>query len=346
MERFGRGLEVGQSFQARNLEMEMARQQMREEQTMSDLAQRYMKTSNPGIISQIAARNPQRAQGLINIQTQVMQNQARGVKSFANTFNNTPESQRSELYPELIKRARASGIDTSEMPLEYNKDTAQQINDVIRSESQKADQFLSRDVEYGKIPEGYYLEKETRRLRPMEGFRPGVSEKPPSGYQWTPQGTLVAISGGPATKVSAEQAGKIALVKSGQKDVKNIRDELFTKEGKLNRRKVAALKTEIPFTDFAPARIGKLQDVYSRLYNAVEAKLRLESGAAVPETEVRRAVQRFIPNIQDSTESANAKLDRLDDFLGTALQEFQKGRITQKAQDLTSMSTEELLEGF
>jgi hypothetical protein len=176
-QQYQQGQEQQRLNQFEEAKMQQQERAMQQEQTLGNLAQRYMRSGDPRTIAQIAALSPQRAEGLMKVQQQVMQNQARGVKSFANTFHNTPESQKAETYPELIKRARASGVDTSGMPLEYNKDTAQQINETIRSESQKADQFLSRDVEFGEIPEGYYLEKETRRLRPLEGFRPGVGEK-------------------------------------------------------------------------------------------------------------------------------------------------------------------------
>lgn len=120
------------------------RKAQQQQQTLQELSQQYMRDPNPQTIGQIAAMNPQAAQGLIGIQKQVIQNTAKRVKGISNTFNSASESQKAELYPKLIERAKQQGVDTSDMPLEYNKETSSEIQQILQSESQKADMILGK----------------------------------------------------------------------------------------------------------------------------------------------------------------------------------------------------------
>jgi hypothetical protein len=51
----------------------------------------------------------------------------------------------------------------------------------------------------------------------------------------------------------------------------------------------------------------------------VEAKLRLETGAAATESEVERTLARFLPTVADTEDSAKFKLDELQKFFKSAL---------------------------
>jgi hypothetical protein len=142
-------------------------------------------------------------------------------------------------------------------------------------------------------------------------------EKPPAGYRFTQTGDLEAIAGGPAVKQGAEAAGKIALVKQGLSDVSSFETQLKNKDGSFNRAKIAGMRT-----------YGRpnARDEYSKLYNALNARLRLESGAAVPENEVKRAFETFAPSPLDSDATIASKIKRTKDFFQSAEQEIGQGR--------------------
>jgi hypothetical protein len=156
---------------------------------------------------------------------------------------------------------------------------------------------------------GLQLQREKLDAKKEEG------PKPPSGYRYKVDGvTLEPIPGGPATVQSPEAAAKTELLVNGLKDVERFRGLLIDKDGKINRTLItgmAAPGAGVPGTD---SRLG-----YSYIYNAIEAKLRAESGAAVPETEVKRMAKRFVPSVLDNDETIKSKVDRLEEFLGGSL---------------------------
>ena len=147
-------------------------------------------------------------------------------------------------------------------------------------------------------------------------------DKAPAGYRFQQDGNLEAIPGGPAGKLSAESAGKVALIKQGEMDSTRFRDLISEKDSKGN------------ITGYKTGKLAGLgiygtpgaREEYSTLYNAINARLRLESGAAVPEAEVKRALKTFAPNATDSNKTIKSKLDRLDEFFGIAKQEIGQGR--------------------
>jgi hypothetical protein len=57
----------------------------------------------------------------------------------------------------------------------------------------------------------------------------------------------------------------------------------------------------------------------SAIRNAVEAKLRIETGAAATESEVERTLARFLPTVADTPDSAKFKLDELEKFFKSSL---------------------------
>jgi hypothetical protein len=142
-------------------------------------------------------------------------------------------------------------------------------------------------------------------------------EKAPAGYRFTQAGDLEAIAGGPATKQSAEAAGKIALIKQGLSDVEAFENQIKNKNGSFNRAKIAGLRV-----------YGRpnARDEYSKLNNSLNARLRLESGAAVPEQEVERAFETFAPNPLDSDATIKSKLARMKEFFSGAQTEIGQGR--------------------
>lgn len=138
--------------------------------------------------------------------------------------------------------------------------------------------------------------------------------KVPTGFMPDPNNPLgvVPIEGGPVGRSTPEQAAKKALITQALGLMPTIRSGLIGADGTVNRSTLTSMNATIPFSD---GKIIKLQ-----ILDAVEAKLRAESGAAVPETEVARSAKRYMPNVLDSDEGIADKLNRLETFLNSALQ--------------------------
>jgi hypothetical protein len=154
------------------------------------------------------------------------------------------------------------------------------------------------------------------------------AEKAPAGYRFQKDGNLVAIPGGPASKLSAESAGKVALIKQGEQDINRFKNLITNSDGSFNRRKLASM--DVPFS-----LAGGRQE-NSTLFNAINARLRLESGAAVPEAEVKRALKTFAPGAFDSNDTINSKINRMNEFFATAKEEIGQGRGATPTQQATN----------
>ena len=184
---------------------------------------------------------------------------------------------------------------------------------------------LESDRRNGLISDSQYKAAFNKETRIASGE--GGSEKAPQGYRFLADGSLEAIPGGPAGKLSAESAGKVALIKQGENDINRFRDMISEKDEKGNITGYKRGKLE------ALAIYGQpgARNEYSTLYNAVNARLRLESGAAVPEAEVKRALNTFAPNPTDSDETINSKLTRMNEFFSLAKEEIGQGRGAQNS---------------
>lgn len=116
--------------------------------------------------------------------------------------------------------------------------------------------------------------------------------------------------------VSGEAAGKVAMADQAIMDLNAARKIIFDKDGKLNKGIVAGIN--LPMSGGMPFNTDA-KNAYSALYNAMESKLRIETGAAATEREITSILNRFLPRITDTDESAKQKLDRLDSFFNTTI---------------------------
>jgi hypothetical protein len=116
--------------------------------------------------------------------------------------------------------------------------------------------------------------------------------------------------------LTAEAAGKVAMSQQAIQAVNTAKGLIFDKQGDLN--KGLLLSMSVPGTTGLPgntnARIAR-----SAMRNAVEAKLRLETGAAATADEISRTLDRFMPTIGDTKESAAFKMSELSKFFQMAL---------------------------
>lgn len=149
----------------------------------------------------------------------------------------------------------------------------------------------------------------------------GLPFKIPSGFMLNdpnnPASGVVPIPGGPAATLTPEQSAKAQLVQ-GSIDNATVLDRLlFDPDGTPNRTQIANMNVPFGGTPFTEGRTAN-----ALLKDAVEAKIRAESGAAVPESEVIRAMERFKPSVLDSDETIKTKRALLNQFLQGTYDKF------------------------
>lgn len=153
----------------------------------------------------------------------------------------------------------------------------------------------------------------------------GGPEKPPQGFEWVdkkdPSKGLTAIAGGPGEHLPAETAGRVALMKSASRDLPQARSLLMKDRGEygLGATGVAAHYS----------KIGDIGRATRSVRTMIEAALRTMTGAAAPETEVKRYEDLFLPSPFDSPATAKQKLDSLQSFLTEAETMVTRGRNSQ-----------------
>ena len=135
---------------------------------------------------------------------------------------------------------------------------------------------------------------------------------------------VIPISGGPQDTMTPEQAAKVQLLETALSSAEEFRKYIIKPDGEINRASIATMYTNFPFSK------GREAMIY--LLDSIEAKLRAESGAAVPETEVTRAGKRFKPHPFDSDVGVKIKSDLLIAFLEGAFNKSQRdGRFDTEA---------------
>ena len=301
----GRGLLQGfqqaQQFQTGQLQQEAIRQQILKAQQESDLAERR------------AGQRERFQQGLQDItQTSELAGPRRP------EFQGQPLTQPSLLQQDP-QRAILSLLGQSATPQDINSITG--LLGAVQPEQVSQAPAVKNAIALGLQPGTDEFNQFVREqvLKPVSQVNIG-QVKAPSGFMFKdpndPRSGVVPIPGGPVGRKTPEQAAKVSLLTTAKEILPQVRNALVsedpeTGEKSVDRALVATMSTNAPFTQGRLAR--------TRLLDAVEAKLRAESGAAVPQQEVVRAAQRFIPNPLDSDESVIDKMDRLETFLDTSL---------------------------
>ena len=282
-------------------------------------------------LSQLAAVDPDRAKKNV----EYLYERSAAASSYATTALLAPREIKANVYKHVIKEARNDPrIDQqalAEFPDEYTPDLDAKLYAVAQGHRKLEDGLKAHqeaatlaNTEAKTKTEGFQqanLASEiAKRKIDMENAKIGKGKDAPQGYRYTADGNLEAIPGGPAGKLSAESAGKVALIKQGEKDIDRFSNMISNGKGGYDRIKIAAMNTY----GSPGARNEK-----STLFNAVNARLRLESGSAVPEAEVERAMATFAPNASDSNKTIKSKLERMSEFFGSAKEEIGQGRGSQ-----------------
>lgn len=187
-----------------------------------------------------------------------------------------------------------------------------------RSTLEKEFTFAKRDGGFTGTLEDFI------KLKRSGGITINTGEKLPNGFRWVDESDhskgVVPITGGPADPTvlqSPEAAAKQQLLATALSSSEEFQKFIVNEDGSINRTNIFNAMLATPFTE------GRQANVF--LLDSIEAKLRAESGAAVPETEVKRAGRRFRPSPLDNDATVRTKVELLGDFLEGAFNRTQAG---------------------
>jgi hypothetical protein len=117
----------------------------------------------------------------------------------------------------------------------------------------------------------------------------------------------------PSEPLSREGAGAATMLQQAIKDIDIAMGLMYDEKGNLKKDVIAKA--------FMPGAVGiagvgtDARKLYSTILNAIEAKLRVETGAAATQPEIDRLMARFAPSVLDDAETVKFKMDRLKDFM-------------------------------
>lgn len=126
-------------------------------------------------------------------------------------------------------------------------------------------------------------------------------------------------------KLTPEQSVRFTQLTTGLDNLAAMKQLYKHADGAWDKKTLLTAELRIPFTD------GRTADAI--IMEMGEGKIRLESGAAVPDTEIVRLARRAMPLVSDSNKTIDAKLAMLENFYRTPLEVMDpqgklRGRLT------------------
>lgn len=121
-------------------------------------------------------------------------------------------------------------------------------------------------------------------------------------------------------QISADVAGRVAMIDTALEAFPDIKENILDDSGNLDQRvmkEMAALEY-VPFGLAGIAVSDKSKKAYTALETGMQAITRLETGAAMPQEEIRNTKTRFMPGPFDGPETQNQKLKSYVYFLNNA----------------------------
>ena len=137
--------------------------------------------------------------------------------------------------------------------------------------------------------------------------------------------------------LSAEAAGKMQGAKAGLRALSNFKGLLLNPNGGIDRKLVFSMSPMGSGGSFGvPGTPGYEAFVY--LKDALESKIRIESGAAVPPSEIKRLMERYRPNPLWTDDLIMNQVNSLEEFLNGTIRAIDP-------EDIYGYDKADLLEG-
>jgi len=150
---------------------------------------------------------------------------------------------------------------------------------------------------------------------PVVSGSPESAASPGSTLPASPYQTQTIPGTERANPQSGEQARSNALAIQGRRQINVLRSLILSGSGETAqmRRDIIAQLQELPIV--GPLRLTEeAQRAYTAMATLMEARLRLTTGAAATDSEVRRAVRTFAPNLMTQPAAFEASLNELDQY--------------------------------
>lgn len=251
-----------------------------------------------------------------------------GYNAFGMGFSNVIDDREKRLDSDLKRQLLKAQVGEAESKAEQRKSlralyTDKSLPMALRLAAQTgdmgkfADAFMKLDPDTQRVLAQNDAVKAAMVSAATLGDRMKIAEvaagKAPAGYRWGPDGKLETIPGGPATHISADVAGRLAMMRTAQVDLQKSR-EVFLKEWSTK---------DVANAQIGAGDIGRAQ---RNVTLAIEAALRAMTGAAAPDSEVRKYEGMFLPKSYDTLETRKQKLALLEGFINNAMQIATQGR--------------------
>lgn len=286
---------------------------------------------------QAGAENQQQIQDLKAKPTEA----AKGQKNLADFMSsvsmlNTPSERTGKLMPfgeaaELINQAAADYPVEAQVANNATDNLLQQYKESRKPTSGKT----GRTTWTGTVNELGDINKDVASVAPVTNVFNSVAQTsfvdPATGkplvFDKNTQSYRVAnIEGGGGVTPKPNAMSPEAATRAQQFDtvianVPKIRDMVFNKNGEINRIDVANASVGTPFT--------KGREIRQTVKRTVEQVLRIATGAAAPDSEVKNYTDMYSPQIGDTKEMINNKLKALNDFAEGARTKYNIGRSPQ-----------------
>lgn len=180
------------------------------------------------------------------------------------------------------------------------------------------DFFMSNDAraslqkQLSESPEGKI--EAFQKISSMEGISPEVAA--------SAAGLGKIQTSGESLSKSVEGRAKFAGLEQSKASLAVMKQLVFDKDGTLNQSNLAASAASfIPFLDEVVGTEGRSLEAAS--LSTINSLFRTESGAAVPEPEVKRYLKMFVPSFGDNAQTAHFKIKNLEQRLTVMAERIQ-----------------------
>jgi hypothetical protein len=171
---------------------------------------------------------------------------------------------------------------------------------------------------------GYTFDKNTGKWT-LGVTAPKKPPDPPSGYLWVdpnnPAAGLTAVKNGPATKLEAGASGQLAMMEATRPGLDAAKQYFLSDEFKSGPIDAAGLAIG------QRLNVGNISRHRRSVELAAEAALRVATGAAAPDSEVKRYADFYTPSVYDAEETRRQKLNALTAFIDHARKNIGQGRM-------------------
>ena len=162
----------------------------------------------------------------------------------------------------------------------------------------------------------------TKETSASKGINVNIGGEPafkvPTGFMLkdasNPALGVTPIPGGPKDKEGGESAGKLQMLRTAETALQGASDLIFNEDGSPDWKNILAASANIPKTEGRELR--------NQMEFGIQAITRLETGAAMPESEVKNTRERFQPSVYDSPETIKLKMEMFKDFITGTIKLF------------------------